>query len=113
MAKTVKDLKEEGMKYILIFMDSVNDGLLYSAPSWYASEKLEDCARAYKSLRTDTSRGLVYGIESESVYLPVEAAFMPDKVPDSLCPAIPAIKESEVNMILSNLLTKQISLPEI
>ena len=114
----VQGLVNDGKGYILlVFGAQENNGsyLLFDPPCWYASETKEGCEEVYNSVKTESTRALVYSLALYAEYpnahalLPVEVAFQPEKIEGSLCCLLDPMKASEMDSLLSNTLVKEIA----
>lgn len=113
--KTVQNIYKGGKRFLLLFMDIEEETLLYNPPDWYAAETPDKCEEVYNKKKTESSRGMIYSLENikDSNLLDVVSSFNPDKIPSSLCGLLPPLKVSEIESIINNNLSKELSLNEI
>lgn len=112
--KTIKDINKEGNKFILLLMGVEEDTLLYNPPNWYVGKTIKECEEVYNHFKNDNSRGMIYSLENikDTNVLPVVSSFNPDKIPSLLCGLLPPLKVNEVESIMNNIYSKELSLNE-
>lgn len=106
-----QELIQRGEKYLLfVFLPQDSIGVFSCPPKWYSSDSKENCIKVYNSVKTDESKGFIYLLSD----IPkIEACFQPDMIPDNLCQLLTPMTIQDIDLLLTNIFAKELSLPEI